>query len=84
MGREVVAFFVVGVTMFSWHAAQVIESRLQAGFDGDSMLTVIRIIEFPRNRGDSVSFVARTHRRRADSATDPAELVPAVAIARDW
>jgi len=57
-GRGVAVFFAIGVTLFSWHATQVIESRLQAGFEGDSMLAVVRIIEFPRARGDSVSFVA--------------------------
>lgn len=56
--RRVAAFFAVGVTLFSWHAIQVIESRLHAGFEGDSMLAVVRIIEFPRTMGDSASFVA--------------------------
>jgi len=57
-GRGAAVFFAVGATLFSWHATQVIESRLQTGFEGDSMLAVVRIIEFPRARGNSVNFVA--------------------------
>jgi hypothetical protein len=57
-GRRVAVFFALGVALFSWHATQVIESRLQARYEGDSMLAVVRIVEFPRARSDSVSFVA--------------------------
>ncbi len=57
-GRTVAALFALGVILFSWHTTLVIESRLQAGFEGDSMLAEVRIIDFPRTRGGSVSFVA--------------------------
>ena len=57
-GRSAAALFALGLILFSWHATEVIESRLRASFEGDSMLTVVRIIDFPRARGSSVSFMA--------------------------
>jgi competence protein ComEC len=57
-GRKSVVLFAVGLIAFAWQTTTVLESRLQARFEGDSMLAAIRIIDFPRTRGDSLSFLA--------------------------
>jgi competence protein ComEC len=57
-GRNSAALFLAGLILFAWQSTVVLESRLQAGFEGDSMLAVVRIIDFPRMRGGSASFLA--------------------------
>lgn len=57
-GRIAAALFAVGLILFSWHATEVIGSRLDPAYEGDSMLAVVRVIDFPQIRGGSVSFVA--------------------------
>lgn len=58
-GRPAAAWFVMGVALFTLHAQHVIELRLPARFEGDSMLTVLQVVGFPRERGATISFVAR-------------------------
>lgn len=48
----------VGGILFYTSAANVIESRLDARFAGDSMLVAVRVDDFPRDNGRSTSFVA--------------------------
>jgi competence protein ComEC len=57
-GRNAAALFAVGLIAFVWQTTAVLESRLQTRFEGDSMLAAVRIIDFPRTRGGSVSFLA--------------------------
>lgn len=57
-GRNCAALFAIGLILFAWHSTAVLDSRLQDGLEGDSMLAVVRIIDFPRTRGSSVSFLA--------------------------
>jgi competence protein ComEC len=57
-GPAVVVLFAAGLVLFAWQATAVIDSRLQARYEGDSMLVKVRIVDFPRRRGRSVSFVA--------------------------
>jgi competence protein ComEC len=57
-GRSAAVLFAIGLILFAWQTTRVLESRLQARFEGDSMLAVVRIIDFPRTRGGSVSFLA--------------------------
>ena len=58
-GRRAAAWFVIGVALFTLHAQHVIGLRLPARFEGDSMLTVLQVVDFPRQRGATISFVAR-------------------------
>lgn len=56
-GRIAAALFAVGLILFSWHATEVIGSRLDPAYEGDSMLAVVRVIDFPQIRGDRKSVV---------------------------
>lgn len=58
-GRLAAAWFVAGFALFTLHAQHVIGQRLPLPFEGDSMLTVLQVVDFPRRRGDTISFVAR-------------------------
>ena len=57
-GRDCAVLFAVGLILFAWHSTAVLDSRLQDALEGDSMLAVVRIIDFPRMRGSSASFLA--------------------------
>ncbi|HSN51187.1 MAG TPA: ComEC/Rec2 family competence protein, partial [Woeseiaceae bacterium] len=58
-GRAAAAWFLAGLCLFALHAQQVIAHRLPAQYEGDSMLTELQVVDFPRRRGDSISFLAR-------------------------
>jgi competence protein ComEC len=45
----------VGFAMFQLAATAIVEGRLNARYAGDSMLAVVRIADFPRANGDSVT-----------------------------
>jgi competence protein ComEC len=58
-GRRAAACFVAGLALFALHAQHVIGHRLSPRFEGDSMLTTLQVVDFPRRRGGTISFVAR-------------------------
>ena len=55
---RLVGFFLAGLALFAGAAHDVIDSRLASQLAGDSILTRVRIVDFPRSNGQSVSFVA--------------------------
>jgi len=57
-GGHAAFLFAFGMAVFAWHTAQVIQSRLQPRFEGDSMVAVVRIIDFPQSSGNAVRFFA--------------------------
>ena len=69
-GRRAAAWFVAGLALFVLHAQHVIGNRLSPQFEGDSMLTVLQVVDFPRHRGGTISFVARP----VDDSRIPARL----------
>ena len=58
-GRRTAAGFLLGLFLFAWHAQSVVASRLAPQYEGDSMLTVLRVVDFPRRTGNSISFLAQ-------------------------
>lgn len=58
-GRVAAAGFTAGFALFALHALYVVGQRLEPRFEGDSMLTQMQIVDFPRRRGETTSFVAR-------------------------
>lgn len=58
-GRRAAAGCLLGLTLFILHAHTVITSRLAAQYEGDSMLAVLQVVDFPRRTGSSISFLAR-------------------------
>ncbi len=58
-GRGAAAWFTAGFALFTWHALHVVGQRLEPRFEGDSMLTQLQVVDFPRRRGEMTSFVAR-------------------------
>ena len=58
-GRWAAAWFTAGLALFALHAYDVAGSRLAPRIEGDSMLTMLQVIDFPRRRGESISFMAR-------------------------
>jgi competence protein ComEC len=58
-GRWAAAWFTAGFALFALHALHVVGLRLPPQFEGDSILTVLQVIDFPRHRGGMISFVAR-------------------------
>lgn len=52
------SWFCVGVTLFAVATWQVVDSRIAPQYVGDSLLVQVRIVDFPRVRGPTVSFVA--------------------------
>jgi competence protein ComEC len=57
-GRVVAAGFLAGFYLFVTVTGDVVASRLDRRYEGDSMLSVLRIVDFPRRRGASISFLA--------------------------
>jgi competence protein ComEC len=58
-GRLLVpACFTAGYWLFIASAAQVVESRIEPQYVGDSIVTRVRVADFPRANGSSVSFPA--------------------------
>ena len=51
-------FFLAGIILFASAAFQVVNSRLDSQFAGDSMLVHIRITDFPRKTDSTVTFSA--------------------------
>lgn len=49
------ALFASGFALFHMAGQNVIDQRIEARFEGDSMLAVVRIEDFPRTSGDSLS-----------------------------
>lgn len=58
-GRGAAAWFMAGLALFAVHALQVVAQRLEPRFEGDSMLTQLQVVDFPRHRGEMTSFAAR-------------------------
>jgi competence protein ComEC len=58
-GRRAAAWFTAGLALFALHGLSVVDLRLPQQFQGDSMLTVLRVTDFPRRRGQMTSFLAR-------------------------
>jgi competence protein ComEC len=52
-------WFVAGAWLYASAVQTVVESRIDAQFVGDSIVTRIRITDFPRDRQQSVSFTAQ-------------------------
>jgi competence protein ComEC len=48
------ASFVFGFALFMLAGQEVIATRLDPAYEGDSMLTEVRVVDFPRVTGDSV------------------------------
>ena len=57
-GRGAAAGFVAGFVLFVLHALQVVAERLPPQFEGDSVLAVVQIADFPRPRHGAISFIA--------------------------
>ncbi len=56
--RRDLALFLGAAALF-WNAAEgVIDGRLARGYEGDSILTELRVVDFPRVNGSSTSFIA--------------------------
>jgi competence protein ComEC len=47
-----------GYVVFVVSASQVIDTRIATEFEGDSLMVVVHIVDFPQTRGETVSFVA--------------------------
>lgn len=47
----------LGFALFHMAGQEVIDNRLASRFEGDSMLAVVRVADFPRRDGDSLSMV---------------------------
>ena len=57
-GRIAALLFLCGVLLFVAHARVVIADRVERKFEGDSMLVVVTVTEFPVQRGDTCVLVA--------------------------
>ncbi len=58
-GRWAATCFAAGFALFALHGLHVVDLRLPPRFEGDSMLTVLQVTDFPRRRGQMTGFVAR-------------------------
>lgn len=52
------ALFAAGLALFHYQTLQVVDSRIEPRFAGDSLLTTIKVIDFPRGTNHSLSFLA--------------------------
>jgi len=57
-GRTAMLWFACGLLLFAMQARRVIDDRLDARFEGDSLLTIVRVTDFPRQRNGTVAFAA--------------------------
>jgi len=57
-GRSALRWFACGLLVFAVQARAVIGDRLEARFEGDSLLTTLRVTDFPRQRNGTVTFAA--------------------------
>ncbi len=51
------ALFAAGLALFQYQTLQVVDSRIELRFAGDSLLTTVKVIDFPRATNDSLSFL---------------------------
>ena len=56
--RKDFAFFITAAGLFWVSASAVIDNRLAIDFEGDSMLTELRVVDFPHSSDASISFIA--------------------------
>jgi competence protein ComEC len=56
-----VILFCAGYGLFVLAAGQVIDARIPAEFVGDSIMTEVRVIDFPRHHGPTVSMTGEVH-----------------------
>ena len=54
-----VALVTIGFVIFHMAGQDIIERRLEPQFEGDSMLTVVRVADFPRINGKSLSMTVQ-------------------------
>ncbi len=52
------ALIAAGLALFYYQALQVVDSRIEPRLAGDSLLTTVRVISFPRGTNRSLSFLA--------------------------
>lgn len=52
------ALIAAGLALFHYQAMQVLDSRIEPRFAGDSLLTTVKVIDFPRGTSHSLSFLA--------------------------
>lgn len=57
-GCAVAMSFSAGVVVFVLATQQVADARLDRRYEGDSMLAAVRVLDFPRRNGASISFLA--------------------------
>jgi competence protein ComEC len=61
VGRfDALLFFVVGAALFLLASSSVIDSRIDPRFAGDSIVTTVRVADFPKQNGPTVSLLAET------------------------
>ncbi len=53
------ALFAAGLALFHYQALQVVDSRIEPRFAGDSLLTIVKVIDFPRATSQSLSFLVQ-------------------------
>ena len=56
--RPDIVLFLGGAVLFWGSAQSVIDGRLDSDYEGDSILTDVRIADFPRVTGLSTGFIA--------------------------
>jgi len=56
-----VVLFCAGYGLFVFAAGQVIDARIPAEFVGDSIMTEVRVIDFPQRHGPTVSVTGEVH-----------------------
>lgn len=57
---DTLLLFVAGAALFLLAAFDVIDSRIDPRFAGDSIVTTVRVADFPKQNGPTVSLVAET------------------------
>lgn len=61
VGRfDALLLFVAGAALFLFAAFDVIDSRIDPRFAGDSIVTTVRVADFPKQNGPTVSLLAET------------------------
>lgn len=48
-------FLVIGFVLFQLAGSAIIEARLDSRYEGDSMLAIVRVADFPKLSGDSIT-----------------------------
>ena len=57
---QAVALVLFGFTLFVQVGNQIIEARLEPSYAGDSMLVRVRVIDFPKQNGASLSLMQQS------------------------